>query len=252
MSAPSRVVSWPRAFLARWRPSAIVYRRGLRDRVRVSKIVHERVGGLVQRGPFRGMQLGPVITDTSSKALGSYERELHEVVERLLLTRPEQIVNVGCSDGYYAIGCKLRLPSAEVWAFDASDYMQDMVAASAEANGLTVNIGGFLEPDGLDAIACRKSTLVICDCEGCEYELLDPRRVPSLRTATLIVELHEAPGQPEEFLERFGATHRTTLIESEPRDPGHYRELDGLADYDRALAVFERPFTMSWAVLEPS
>lgn len=219
--------------------------------MRVSTFVHERVGGVVQRGPFRGMRLGTVLTDTSSKLLGSYERELHEVIEQLLETRPEQIVHAGSADGYYAVGCKLRLPSSDVWAFDASEYMQEIVVATAELNGLSVEIGGFLDPDGLETIAGRKSTLVICDCEGCEYDLLEPRRAPSIRTATLLVELQDAHTQPDDFVGRFSVTHRTTLIESEPRVPTDYPELDGLADNDRSLAVFERPFTMAWAVLEP-
>ena len=235
-----------------WRPKMIAYRRGLRDRERVSKIVHARVEGVVQRGPFRGMQLTPLLTDTSAKVLGSYERELHDTIEQLLDRRPEQIVNVGCSDGYYAIGCKLRLPAADVWAFDASEYFRSVVAATADLNGVRVNIGGFLDPDGLEAIVREKTTLVICDCEGCEYELLDPGRAPSLRDTTLLVELHDQPGQPEEFLERFRKTHRTTAITSEPRDPADYRELDGLPDDDRSLALFERPHTMTWALLEPS
>jgi hypothetical protein len=230
----------------------IVYRRGLRDRERVSKIVHARVGGVVQRGPFHGMHLTPLLTDTSSKVLGSYEQELHDVIERLLESCPEQIVNVGCSDGYYAVGCKLRLPSADVWAFDASDYFRGVVAATADLNSLSVNIGGLLHPDGLEAIVRQKSTLVICDCEGCEYELLDPREAPSLRAATLLVELHDEPGQPEEFLERFATTHRMTLVESESRAPDHYHELDDLPDHDRRLAVFERPMAMMWAILEPN
>jgi hypothetical protein len=230
----------------------ITYRRGLRDRERVSKIVHARVAGVVQRGPFRGMHLTPLLTDTSAKVLGSYEEELHDIVERLLESRPEQVVNVGCSDGYYAIGCKLRLPSADVWAFDASDYFQGVVADTADLNSLTVNIGGFLDPDGLEVIVRHKSTLVICDCEGCEYDLLNPRDAPSLHAATLLVELHDQPGQPEEFLARFSTTHRTTLIASEPRTPDRYQELDGLPDHDRSLAVFERPFPMTWAVLEPT
>ena len=233
------------------RPKMIAYRRGLRDRERVSKIVHARVGGVVQRGPFRGMRLTPLLTDTSAKVLGSYEKELHDTFERLLAARPDRIVNVGCSDGYYAIGCKLRLSQAEVWAFDASEYFRGVVATTAGLNGVDVNVGGFLEPDGLEAIVRDNTTLVICDCEGCEYELLDPRHAPSLRGATLLVELHEQPGQPQEFLERFSASHRTTLIESEPRRADDYHELDGLPDHDRSLAVWERPFTMTWAVIEP-
>lgn len=230
----------------------IAYRRGLRDRERVSKIVHARVGGVVQRGPFEGMRLTDRLTDTSPKVLGSYEEELHDTFEQLLESRPEQVVNIGSSDGYYAVGCKLRLPSSDVWAFDTSEYFQGIVAATAELNGVRVNIGGLLEPARLDAIAHDKNTLVICDCEGCEYELLSPEHSPSLREATLVVELHEQPGQPGEFLWRFAGTHRATLISSEPRNADNYCELDDLPDHDRSLAVFERPFTMTWAVLEPA
>jgi hypothetical protein len=234
------------------RPSARAYRRGLDDRMRVSRLVHERTGGTVQRGPFRGMRLHADLPDTSAKVLGSYECELDEAVERLLAAAPEQVVNVGCSDGFYAIGCALRLPGIRALAFDSSEWMQELTRANAALNELGVEVAGTLDCAALERLVAAGRTLVVCDCEGCEFALLDPKSVPSLRSATLLVELHDIDGSPDELLARFAATHGVSLIESRPRDRDAYPELAGLSDHDRGLAVFERPEPQQWAVFEPA
>jgi len=59
-------------------------------------------------------------------------------------------------------------------------------------------------------------TLVICDVEGSEVELLRPESVPRLKDSFLIVELHEFldPERSRALLERFPATHEVKLIEA--------------------------------------
>jgi len=57
---------------------------------------------------------------------------------------------------------------------------------------------------------CRfkeRHSLVVIDCEGAEFELLDPERDPSLVAADIIVEIHEDHGDPLELAQRFTSTH---------------------------------------------
>jgi hypothetical protein len=51
---------------------------------------------------------------TSPKFLGTYERELHRVIERAIWRRPKYVLNIGCAEGFYAVGLAIRLNDAQV------------------------------------------------------------------------------------------------------------------------------------------
>lgn len=46
--------------------------------------------------------------------VGSYESELHLQIEQLILERPQVVIDVGCAEGYYAVGLAQRLPDATI------------------------------------------------------------------------------------------------------------------------------------------
>src|SRR5450755_4173812 len=90
----------------------------------------------VQTGPFAGLRLHDVQTwgkgeDVGPQLLGVYEQELHAPLQGFLTKNPSTIINVGCAEGYYAIGLGLRLPQARVWAFDIDARAQDACRANA-------------------------------------------------------------------------------------------------------------------------
>jgi hypothetical protein len=43
------------------------------------------------------------------KFLGTYERELYSVIERAIELAPRYVLNIGCAEGFYAVGLALRL-----------------------------------------------------------------------------------------------------------------------------------------------
>src|SRR4051812_42950342 len=61
---------------------------------------------VVLNGPFKDMRF--VCLGTSSgelpMVLGSFEAELHDHLERFLARAPRVVVNIGCAEGYYAVG----------------------------------------------------------------------------------------------------------------------------------------------------
>jgi hypothetical protein len=96
---------------------------------------------------------------------------------------------------------------------------------------------------------------ILCDCEGCELELLDPAMAPGLQTATILVELHDFLDRSitPTILDRFQQTHEIERIPSSDRDPREYEELKGLSDEEAALALAEfRPERMEWAWMKPA
>lgn len=225
-----------------------------------ARIIRAVVGGgelAVQGGPFAGMRYvsQPGGSAFYPKLIGCYEEELHGVLESTLSSAHALVVNVGCGEGYYAVGLALRLPRARVHAFDIGQRSRRLCAEMAHLNGVAgrVKIAGLCTPERLRRIT-RKPALVVCDCEGCELELIDPDLVPGLRACTLLVELHDfIDGQiSRTIISRFAPTHDITLVKSVARDPSAFPALDALNPDERLLAVAEgRPETMQWAYMTP-
>ena len=103
------------------------------------------------------------------------------------------------------------------------------------------------------------SPIVICDVEGDEDRLLDPVAVPPLRSATILVELHDflVPGIGQKLRERFANTHAIGEIWQADREPSEFpwRTL-GTSLLRRSYlrwAVNEwRPVRMSWLWMVPT
>src|ERR1700722_4624595 len=95
----------------------------IRERLaQLEETLFAKVDGRVQDGPFKGMTLvrnsswygGQILP----KLLGVYEFELFGDVERMIYNSPDIIINIGCAEGYYAVGFATRIPAAKVYAFD--------------------------------------------------------------------------------------------------------------------------------------
>ncbi len=100
----------------------------------------------------------------------------------------------------------------------------------------------------------RGKSLVFCDCEGYEIELLNPDTAPKLKTADILVELHDLfkPGITPTLIERFQDSHDIQLIDAVERNPKDYPSLDFLSEKQREIALAEdREGQMQWAFMTP-
>jgi hypothetical protein len=217
-------------------------------------------GLVVQRGPFAGMRYPTFAVGRGElvvpQLLGAYEAELQPFVEEVVAGGFEQIVDIGGSDGYYAVGFARACPDAEVRVYEMNPFPARVCLALARENGVAIDLRGECTVAELQALPKRR-TFVLCDCEGAEAVLMDPEQVPLLRECTAIVELHDfaAPGIEDTIRERFSATHDIEVVPTAPRYPADYPALSdvpGLNFMDRHLGVAEfRPVPMSWALLRP-
>jgi hypothetical protein len=151
------------------------------DRIRTHVV--SRTGNRVAAGPFAGLRY---VTGASwmwsvPNLVGSYESELHAELELLLAARPRAVVDVGCAEGFYAVGMALRLPDATVYAYDIDARARQLCAEMAKINGVHYRlvIRGECTPAELDEV-CGLDVLVILDCEGYEEDLLRPDLAPGL------------------------------------------------------------------------
>jgi hypothetical protein len=82
---------------------------------------------IVSGGPFDGMRLPDIDSwgqDRGSKLLSFYEQELHPTIREIIDWGPDKIINVGCAEGYYAVGLARLSPNALVVAYDTDETAQ--------------------------------------------------------------------------------------------------------------------------------
>lgn len=223
----------------------------------------QRDGTVVRRGPFGGMAYLPEPSEggVTAKLLGAYEAALQPFFESLPERGYDAVLNVGCAEGYYAVGCARLLPGTPVIAWDIDPKAREKCAILARLNGVEGQVdirAAFDAPDlavvrtGLEAgLGRRPGACLVMDCEGAEFALLDPARA-DFDWLDLIVEVH--PGRErslEELADRFRRTHRITVLEARTAMPDLPSWLAGLGHLDQLLAVWEwRSVPTPWLVME--
>ncbi len=267
---PSHVYAVKRAISTYAPPlfSAIRYSRQVLHRRRNGRLQSElmpwkerfirKFGFVVRGGPFAGLKFHESSVEDAYLPLltGSYEAETHGFIETALKRAPEKIVDVGCDAGYVAVGLALRAPSATVYAFDIRTEARDNCRSLAVVNDVErrVVIGSECTPAKLDTISGPRS-LVFCDCEGYELELLDPAKVPHLKDADIIVELHDFMRTDvaitPTILARFADTHEITVTGIKRRSAEDFPSLSILPQEVRGRAMHEdRVEYQQWAYLK--
>lgn len=217
-----------------------------------------KYGAQVQSGPFAGMKYLDRAIGSSflPKLIGSYERELHEIIEKLLPNHYDCVIDVGSAEGYYAIGLAMKLPGhPTVYAFDTDKAAQELCQRLAQINAVSekVLVSGYCDTDLLQN-TIRGRTLLICDCEGYEVQLLDADLVPALSHTEILVELHDTPQTSVAHLlkQRFSASHHIQIVDTAARDAQHYPNLDFLESEQKQIALSEfRNGPQQWAYLVP-
>jgi len=204
----------------------------------------QRSGDTVLSGPFKGLKYAVRASEGSRNArlVGCYEASLHPVIEKIVAGGYKLVIDVGCAEGYYATGLAMRMPKARILARDVDPKAREACAAMAAANGLgkQIEIGGAFTHADFDMCKGQK-TVVICDIEGAEAELLDPAAAPGLLKADILVEVHEGmkPGLLATLAERFAPTHQVTRYERRLNDAGLPDWTERLGDLDRLLLMWE-------------
>lgn len=214
-------------------------------------------GATVAEGPFAGMDYAGGATEGAQAArlLGSYESELHPAIEAFSREPLDCIVDVGCAEGYYAVGLARLMPQVMVHAFDIDPKARVACAALAARNGVgdRVQIGELFSPDGFEAFA-GKRCLVIMDVEGAELDLLNPALSPALGQMSIIVETHDLfrKGTLTGLKARFAPTHDIEEIHQQPKTTPLPDWLKELGHLDQLLAVWEwRSRPTPWLVMRP-
>lgn len=264
MTYVEQVVQWLRDRLARNPPLADPKELNLvlrvlaiwRSRAIADAYIRQH-GARIMQGPFAGMEYVTSATEgaLAPRLIGTYESELHPYLAKFAAKAPDCVIDVGCAEGYYAVGLARLMPQAIVHAFDVQEKARRACAELAGKNGVSdrVVIGERFEPDGFEAFKDRRC-LVLVDIEGAEDDLLRPDLSPALAQMDLIVETHDVyrPGVLQRVTERFAPTHDIVRLDPQPKTLPLPDFLHGAGHLDQLLAVWEfRLQATPWLVMTP-
>ena len=215
-------------------------------------------GTKIHRGPFKGMEF---LAESSegchvAKLLGTYEQPIHSYITSISNKPYRNIINVGCAEGYYAVGFALLMKESKILAYDTNKLAQEACEKLACKNDVQdrINIFGELRHEDLTD-SLLKDAIIFCDIEGAEIDLLDPAIAPALKKVDLLVESHEClvPGVTNILKERFKETHDI----QEVKDNG-MREVENppiwlgeFSHLDQLLATWEwRSGPTPWLIMQ--
>jgi hypothetical protein len=242
---PTNVVNAALRVMGRWRQLLLL------------DIYLKRQGTLIWSGPFQGMDYVATATEGAllPRLLGSYESELHPHLLAFAAEGLDCVIDVGCAEGYYAVGLARLIPQITVHAHDIDEAALAACAALAAKNGVgdRVVIGGEFRPQDFEAFAGQRA-LVMVDAEGAEVDILQPELSPALAGLSLIVETHDIhrPGALDTLVQRFSPTHDIVRVNQHYaafQPPPWFSELPHL---DQLLAVWEwRALPTPWLVMRP-
>lgn len=216
---------------------------------------------VVRNGLFKGMKYANPKSFGSAfypKLIGCYERELHSELQQLLTKNQyTEIIDVGCAEGYYAVGLARISENSKVFAYDTSESARQLCAEMVVVNNVVdkVEIRSAMTSMELQEFNFTGKGLIICDCEGYERYLFNPDNLNNLKNCDLIIELHDFIDLSiSRYLkELFTETHQIKTIYSvddiQKVFSYHYSELDQLNDIERKAVIGERrPTMMEWLI----
>jgi hypothetical protein len=234
---------------ARWRRGMNRYleKEGLLDAA--ARYV-ERNGYSVRYGPFAGMvypRRAALNYHSIPGLLGVYEQELHPVIDAIARRKYDLVLNIGCAEGYYAVGLA-RLLRTKVLAYDPEPVEREICKEAAELNG----VSGLVELRDLfrsSEIQKFQNSRVFCisDCEGFEEQIFTRQTIPQTAGWDLLIELH---GAAADTLTSIPWPQKTATIESVPRS-GSYKELEGLGDAKKLLSENRAGQKWLWCDSQP-
>ena len=91
-------------------------------------------GTKVLSGPLKGLDFVEQSAEGCyiAKILGCYEQPLQPYIKRALSKNYTTVINIGCAEGYYAVGFARAIPKVTSLAFDSDPNAQESCRNLAE------------------------------------------------------------------------------------------------------------------------
>lgn len=209
-------------------------------------------------GPFKGLRYVDRAQGSQllPKLLGTYEQPIVKWIDDIIREpHYDLIVDVGCAEGYYAVGFAHVRPDLKIVAIDINPVALKDAETLITLNSLQhrVKLESDFTPElltNLTTISRVKHGLIFMDVEGAELLLLNPDTFANLTSFDIIVELHDCfnRGITEKIIEYLSNSHELELIIDTPKR-SKPENLDGdiLKKLNWKTATDEqRPPNMRW------
>ena len=194
------------------------------------------------------------------KLLGSYESELHSTILTFQNNDYTEILDVGCAEGFYAVGMAMNFKFTKLYAFDSDPCALIACEEMAKENNVHDRIitRGGLDSQTLSSFTFQKRGLIICDCEGYEKELFTKENIHNLTSCDLIIETHDLFDIEIStyLIELFKDTHTIeTILSTDDINKAidsQYTELEHLSLIEKKkLLAEECQAIMKWLICRP-
>ena len=218
---------------------------------------------VVKHGPFQGMRYPEKCSIGSAlfpKLLGSYEAELHHIIDMCINKKYANIVDIGCAEGYYAVGMAIRIPNATIYAYDIDSQALNLTNTMFSTNCIDSSrffTGSFCDEQTLMNLPLHEKSLIISDCEGYEKYLFTNKSVDFLSNHDLLIEVHDVFDIEisSNLTEVFKNTHKLTIVHSiddiQKAKTYQYDEIDEYNLSTKKILLEEgRESIMEWFYLE--
>jgi len=145
------------------------------------------------------------------KLMGTYEAQVHPWLTNVG-KKYSTVLNIGSAEGDYAVGLAWKFPNLNVIAYDISPQARNLCGQLMRLNQVKNVAIRSLFTAG-DMTKYRGPTLIICDVEGEEINLLDPQKHPALLNFDYIIETHDhIRPVTNRLISKFRQTHTHTVI----------------------------------------
>lgn len=212
-------------------------------------------------GPFAGLAyenrvyFGPV----TPRWLGTYEKELWGVIERIVSFAPEEVVDIGSAEGYYSLGMAALLPTTVVYSYETNPLSIWQQSRLKCINGTrNLKIRRYCTEELLISHG-RSRAAIICDIEGSEIDLFTSDVVAGLSNCFVLIEIHPHRELTLDLVcqfltDRFTASHIVSEIPSIHRviQDWEFCERGAFSDEEKLELMNEvRGQKQVWLVCEP-
>jgi hypothetical protein len=211
----------------------------------------------VLHGPFKGLLYPyphPYGNNMYNKIYGTYEKEIQDLIELAINNKYDNIINIGCGEGYYAVGLALKCPDSKIFAYEIAPEVKSM----CEEMSLLNKVSNITIKDIFNILdinfKSETNNLVICDCEGCELSIFNDYNIMKMLNFDFIIETHDFshPNATNILINKFKNMGKNFKIveaipDREKIKKYKVEELNGMTEKERYNIFSEnRPDGMKW------
>jgi hypothetical protein len=218
------------------------------ERKRMNKACQKllaKSAGTVFSGPFAGMKISKnsYLKKCSEIIVGSYEQEVHKIINYVICRAPKHIINIGSAYGYYTVGLAYRIQKTRIVAFEAQVkpcwHDSDELAKINNVDSKIIQKGTCTSKELVKC--CQPDSFILCDVEGAETDILALGENPNLASCLILVELHDFCKEETTplLIQEFISTHDAVIVDESIRNPVEYRILDAFPEYMQRILIKE-------------